>query len=94
MYRLHVVSSTAGKLTIKIPKVAVFYSTGEATGSATSTLTITNSPKAGDATVTGGVLTLTKGTGGHTGHSFKGTFSGKGNINTGQYTINYSGTYK
>jgi hypothetical protein len=94
VYRLHVLSTTTGKLTIKVPKVTVFYSTGAATGDATATLTITNSPKAGDATVTGGVLKLTKGTGTHKGHSFKGTFSGTGNVTSGLYTINYKGTYK
>jgi hypothetical protein len=94
VYRLHVLTNTTGKITIKVPKVTVFYSTGSATGSATSTLTITNSPHSGDATVTGGILKLTKGTGTHKGHSFAGTFSGTGNITSGLYTINYKGTYK
>ena len=94
VYRLHVLATATGKISINIPKVTVFYSTGAATGTATATLTITNTPKTGDATVTGGVLKLTKGTGTHKGHSFKGTFSGSGNINTGLYTISYKGTYK
>jgi hypothetical protein len=94
VYRLHVLASRSGKLTIKIPKVTVFYSTGTETGSATSTLTITNRPKTGDATVTGGVLKLTKGTGTYKGHSFTGTFTGSGSIVSGLYTINYKGTYK
>lgn len=94
VYRLHVLATTTGKITINIPKVTVFYSTGEGTGTATATLTVTNTPKAGDATVTGGVLKLTKGTGTHKGHSFKGTFSGSGNISSDSYTINYKGTYK
>jgi hypothetical protein len=48
-------------------------------GSATSKLTITNSPDTWDATVTGGILKLTKGTGTHAGQSFVGTFSGEPN---------------
>lgn len=94
VYRLHVLPASSGKLAIKIPKVTVFYSTGAATGTATATLTITNKPKSGDATVTGGVLKLTKGTGAHAGHSFTGTFSGTGNVTSDLYTINYKGTYK
>ncbi len=94
VYRLHILTTTTGKISIKIPKVTVFYSTGSATGSATATLTVTNQPKTGDATVTDGVLKLTKGTGTHQGHSFVGTFSGKGNITSDAYTIQYKGTYK
>ena len=94
VYRLHILTTTTGKISIKIPKVTVFYSTGSATGSATATLTVTNQPKAGDATVTDGVLKLTKGAGTHQGHGFVGTFSGKGNITSDSYTIQYKGTYK
>lgn len=94
VYRLHILTTTTGKISIKIPKVMVFYATGTATGSATATLTITNKPKAGDATVTNGILKLTKGTGGHQGHTFTGTFSGHGNITTDSYIIRYKGTYK
>jgi hypothetical protein len=94
VYQLHVLTTTTGTISIKIPKVTVFYSTGSATGSASATLTITNQPKAGDATVTDGVLKLTKGSGAHQGHTFAGTFSGKGNITSGSYTIQYKGIYK
>lgn len=94
VYRLHVLPTMTGKVSIKIPKVTVFYATGSATGSATATLTATNKPKAGDATVTGGVLKLTEGTGTHKGHSFEGTFSGTGNITSDTYTIKYRGTYE
>lgn len=94
VYQLHILTTTTGKIRIKIPKVTVFYSTGSATGSATATLTVTNQPKAGDATVTDGALKLTKGLGTHQGHTFVGTFSGKGNITTDSYTIRYKGTYK
>ncbi|HET8979612.1 MAG TPA: hypothetical protein VFN87_15725 [Solirubrobacteraceae bacterium] len=94
VYRLHVLTTTSGKITIKIPKVTDFYSTGSATGSASATLTITNTPNQGDATVTGGVLKLAKGTGTHKGHTFTGTFSGSGNITSGMYTIQYKGTYR
>jgi hypothetical protein len=94
VYQLHILTTTTGKISIKIPKVTVFYSTGSATGSATATLTVTNKPKAGDATVTDGVLKLTKGAGTHQGHTFAGTFSGQGNISSDSYTIHYKGTYK
>jgi hypothetical protein len=94
VYQLHLLTTTTGTISIKIPKVTVFYTTGSATGSATATLTVTNQPKAGDATVTGGVLKLTKGFGAHQGHTFAGTFSGKGNITSDSYTIQYKGTYK
>ena len=94
VYQLHILTTTTGTISIKIPKVTVFYSTGSATGSATATLTVTNHPNAGDATVTGGVLKLTKGFGAHQGHTFVGTFSGKGNISSDSYTIQYKGTYK
>lgn len=94
MYQLHILTTTTGKISIKIPKVTVFYSTGSATGSATATLTVTSKPKAGDATVTDGVLSLTKGAGTHQGHTFGGTFAGQGNITSDSYTIHYKGTYK
>jgi hypothetical protein len=94
IYQLHILTTRTGTISIKIPKVTVFYSTGSATGSATTTLTVTNQPKAGDATVTDGVLKLTKGFGAHQGHTFAGTFSGKGNITSDSYTIQYKGTYK
>lgn len=94
VYQLHILTTTTGKISIKIPKVTVFYPTGSATGSATATLTVTNQPKAGDATVTDGILKLTKGAGAQKGHTFTGTFSGQGNITTDSYTIHYKGTYK
>jgi hypothetical protein len=94
VYRLHVLTTTKGTIQIKIPKVTVFYSDGSATGTSTSTLTITNKPKTGDATVTNGVLKLTSGTGAHKGHTFIGTYTGSGNVTNDLYTINYKGTYK
>jgi hypothetical protein len=94
VYQLHILTTTTGKISIKIPKVTVFYATGSATGSATATLTVTNKPKAGDATVTDGILKLTKGAGAQQGHTFAGTFSGQGNITSDSYTIHYKGTYK
>jgi hypothetical protein len=93
VYRLHVLTTTTGKISIKIPKVQVFYSTGSATGTATATLAVTDG-NTGAATVTGGILKLTSGAGTHKGHTFTGTFSGTGNIKTDLYTINYKGTYK
>jgi hypothetical protein len=57
-------------------------------------LTITNHPKVGDVTVSKGTSSLTHGTGGETGHSFKITFTGTGSITTGSYVFHYKGTYK
>ncbi len=94
VFHLHVLPNSSGNLTITIQNVTLFYSTGSASGTATATLTITNKPQSGDATVTRGVIKLTKGFGTHKGHTFTGTFSGKGNVNGGTYTINYKGTYK
>jgi hypothetical protein len=37
---------------------------------------------------------LTRGTGGQTGHSLVGTFTGTGNIVSGQYVFHYKATYK
>jgi hypothetical protein len=51
-------------------------------------------PKAGDATVSSGKVSLTKGTGGQKRHSFVGTFTGTGNAVSGVYVFNYKATYK
>jgi hypothetical protein len=56
-------------------------------------LTVTNS-KTGAVTITDGILKLTKGFGSYAGHTFTGTLAGTGNLKSGQYTINYRGTYK
>lgn len=85
---------TSGSILAKATKVTLWSSTGTLSGSGSATLTITNTPNAGDATATNGVVSLTKGTGGLKGHSFKVKFSGSGSISTGEYTFKYSGTYK
>jgi hypothetical protein len=78
----------------KAIKVTLWTSTGTLTGTGSATLTITGMPKAGDATVSGGKVSLTSGTGAQKGHSFVGTFTGTGNAVSGDYTFNYKGTYK
>ena len=93
VFHLHVLPNSSGSLTITIQNVTLFYSTGSASGTATATLNITNKPQSGDATVTGGVIKLTKGFGTHKGHTFTGTFSGSGSVSGGTYTIKYKGTY-
>jgi len=93
VYRIHVLTTTKpGTLAIKANKVTAYSATGSLTGTAVSKLTILDSK--GNATVSNGVLTLTNGTGGEKGHSLTAKFTGKGNINTGQYRFNYVGTYR
>jgi hypothetical protein len=85
---------TSGKILAKAIKVTLWTSGGTLTGTGSAMLDITNSPKAGDATASGGVVSLTKGTGALKGHSFKATFAGSGNIGTGEYVFSYKGTVK
>jgi hypothetical protein len=85
---------SSGVLTAKAIKVTLWASGGTLTGTGSATVTITNSPKPGDATVSGGTVSLTKGTGALKGHSFKAKFSGNGNIVSALYVFTYSGTYK
>lgn len=87
-------STSSGKVLAKAIKVTEWASGGTLTGTGSATLNITNAPKAGDATATGGVVSLTKGTGTLKGHSISTKFSGSGNIVSGEYTFSYTGTYK
>jgi hypothetical protein len=87
-------STKPGTLTAKAQKVTLWTSTGSLTGTGTATVTITNKPDQGDATVSGGKLKLNRGSGGQAGHSLVATFSGKGNVDSGQYIFKYKGTYK
>jgi hypothetical protein len=87
-------SNPSGTITAKAIKVTLWTKDGTLTGTGSATLTITNSPKSGDLTASNGVVSLTKGTGGQVGHTFKVNFTGTGNIATGLYTFKYTGTYK
>jgi hypothetical protein len=93
-YTIKPTSATNGTITARAKKVTLWTQTGTLSGTGTATLHITNKPKTGDDTVTAGKLKLTHGTGGQTGHSVVATFTGTGNIATGQYVFHYKGTYK
>lgn len=93
-YTIKPTSATSGSIIATAKKVTLWTQTGTLSGTGTATLHITNKPKTGDDTVAGGKIKLTHGTGGQTGHSLVGTFTGTGNIVTGQYVFHYKGTYK
>jgi hypothetical protein len=94
-YTLKPLAGTApSTVKVKALKVTTWTTTGSLSGTGSATLTITNKPKAGDATVSAGKLNLTHGTGGQTGHSLVGTFTGNGNVSSGQYVFHYKATYK
>jgi hypothetical protein len=93
-YTIKPTATKSGTIIATAKKVTVWTSNGTLSGTGTATLTITNKPKPGDDTVTGGKLRLTHGTGGQAGHSLVGTFAGKGNISSGSYVFHYKGTYK
>jgi hypothetical protein len=90
-YKLKPVASK-GTIKVVIPKARLWVSNGTLSGTASGDLTVTDSK--GDAKLSNGTFSLSKGTGGQSGHSEVGTFTGTGNINTGQYTIVTKGTYK
>src|SRR5438270_7825052 len=93
-YTIKTGPTPTGQVKLSVKPVTTWGKTGTLTGTATGTLTVTNAPRAGDATITNGKLKETKGTGGWAGHTFTATFTGSGNVNTGAYTITYKGTYK
>ena len=75
-YSLKLLPNTNGTITVKVPSVVLYTSTGSLSGTATATVTIANSKE----TITNGKLNLTKGTGALKGDSFKGTFTGTGDL--------------
>lgn len=85
---------TNGTILAKAKKVMVWSANGSLSGTGSGVVTITNKPHPGDATVTDGKIALTKGTGDQRGHSFMGTFTGNGNINSGQYVFHYKAIYR
>jgi hypothetical protein len=88
------IGNAAGTITAKAQKVTLWTRKGSISGTGSALLTITNHPKVGDVTVSKGTASLTNGTGGETGHSFKITFTGTGSLTTGSYTFHYKGKYK
>ena len=83
-----------GTIIAKAQKVTIWTSKGSLSGTGSAKLTITNKPKAGDATVSGGKINLTHGSGGQAGHSLVAKFNGIGSVSSGQYVFHYKGTYK
>lgn len=91
-YKLKPISTRNGKLKITVPKARLWVSNGTLSGTASADLTVTDSK--GDARLTNGKFSLTKGSGGQKGHSEVGTFTGTGNLTSGTYTLVTKGTYK
>jgi hypothetical protein len=90
-YQNKVLPGTPGTLKVTAKPVVLYTSTGTLRGSGSATLTI---GAGGNATVTNGKLNLTKGTGALKGHTWVGTFTGSGNVVTGQYVFHYKGKYR
>lgn len=86
---------TTGSITVKSTTVTLWTPRGSLTGTGSAVLTLTNSPKPGDTTVSDGKLNLTRGTGALAGHSLHATFTGTGNTNLpNQYVFHYKGVYR
>jgi hypothetical protein len=93
-YTIKPTSATSGTITANAKKVTLWTNNGALSGTGTATLHITNQPKQGDDTVTGGKIKLTHGTSGQAGHSVVATLTGSGNLVSGIYVFHYKGTYK
>jgi hypothetical protein len=91
-YKLKPLVTPRGTIKVTVPKARLWASNGTLSGSASADLTIIDAK--GDAKLTHGKFSLTKGTSGQKGHSEVGTFTGTGNVTTGQYTLVTKGTYK
>jgi len=91
-YKVKPVPMSNGTIKVTVPKARLWVSNGTLRGTASADLTVTDSK--GDAKLTNGKFSLTKGTGGQRGHSEVGTFTGKGNVNGGVYTLVTKGTYR
>jgi hypothetical protein len=92
-YSIKTAPTPTGTVKITVKHGTIWGKAGTLTGTATATLTVTNA-STGASTLTNGKLKATKGTGAWTGHSLTATFTGSGNVQTGQYKITYKGTYK
>jgi hypothetical protein len=91
-YKLKPIAMRNGSIKVNVPKARLWVSNGTLSGTASANLTVTDSK--GDAKLTNGKFSLGKGTGGQSGHSEVGTFTGTGNVNGGVYTLVTKGTYK
>jgi hypothetical protein len=86
---------TTGTIAVKAEVVTLWTPRGSLSGTGSAILTITNTPKPGDATLSNGKLLLNHGTGGFAGHSLTATFTGTGSINLpNQYVFRYKGVYR
>jgi hypothetical protein len=90
-YKLKAAPATPGTVAVTAKPVVLYTSTGTLVGTGSATLTVDSK---GNATVTNGKLSLTRGTGALKGHSLVATFTGTGSAVTGLYTFHYKGTYK
>ena len=90
IYKIKLCAGGNGTITVMVPSVTIYTATGSLSGTASATLSSTVTTQ----TISHGRLNLTKGTGGLTGHSFVGTFSGTGNLSTNQFVFHDMGTYK
>jgi hypothetical protein len=91
-YKLKPVATPKGTIKVTVPTARLWASNGTLSGTASADLTVIDAK--GDAKLTNGKFSLSKGTGGQSGHSEVGTFTGTGNLTTGQYTLVTKGTYK
>jgi hypothetical protein len=92
-YRLKVIpNGTTGTLQVTSKPVVLYTGTGSLSGSATATLAI--GADGHTEMITKGKLSLTHGTGSLKGHSFTGTFTGKGDSKVNQLVFHDKGTYR
>jgi hypothetical protein len=86
-YLTTVSTGSTGTLNVTAKRVTLYTPTGTLFGTATATENLATGA------LTNGKLLLTHGTGAQKGHSFKGTFTGNGDIAKGLFTFNYKGIY-
>ena len=81
-------SGTTGVIKVNVKGLTLFTKDGSLVGTGSADENVTTGA------VTNGHFNLTKGTGGQKGHSFVGTFSGKGSVSTNTFSYTYHATYK
>lgn len=91
LYVIKATSSKPGTISVKTKSVTLYTATGSLSGTGSATLTTAAN---GTATVSGGKLNLSKGSGSLKGHSLLATFTGTGSITALSFVFNYKGTYK
>jgi hypothetical protein len=88
-YRIKTRPVSTGTFHLTAKPVIEYFATGSILGHASATLVVTPS---GAETITGTVK-LRHGAGSLRGHSFVGTFTGTGNVNSNQLLIHYTSVY-